>query len=63
MQQIGAKKLNKLFVKTGNELADLKDKLTEEVEGLSNEARKKILDILEEGDKATHSVKRMKNLA
>lgn len=58
-----SKKLNKLFVKTGNELADLKDKLTEEVEGLSNEARKKILDILEEGDKATHSVKRMKNLA
>lgn len=58
-----SKKLNKLLAKKGNELADLKDKLTDEIEGLSSDARKKILDILEEGDKTAHTVKRMKNLA
>ena len=58
------KKLGKLFVKTGNDLTDLKDHLSEEIEGLSNDARKKILDLLDEGSsKTNHTVKRMKNLA
>ena len=59
-----SKKLGKLFKQTGNELADLKDKLSGEIEGLSNDAKKRILDILDEtGTAGNHTIKRMKNLA
>ncbi|MDR3679162.1 MAG: YtxH domain-containing protein [Flavipsychrobacter sp.] len=51
------KKLNKMLGKTGAELDDLKRLLGEEVEGLSDDVRHRILNILDETSNTAGNIK------
>ena len=51
------KKLNRMVGKTGAELSDLRNMLGEEIEGLNEDVRSRILTIL---DESTQSAKKMK---
>ncbi len=51
------KKLNRMLGKTGAELDDLKRLLGEEVEGLSDDVRHRILNILDESRSTASNIK------
>lgn len=51
-------KLGKMGKETGDKLADLKKMVSNQVEGLSEDARERIQDVLNEGAKKTKRVKR-----
>jgi len=52
------KKLNRMLGKTGAELQDLKNLLGDEVDGLSDDVRHRILNILDETNNTASSIKR-----
>jgi gas vesicle protein len=43
-------KLNKLARKSGSQLSDLRDLVSKEISGLSDDTRQRITDILDEGE-------------
>jgi gas vesicle protein len=54
------KKLDEMAGDAGNQISDLKDKLSKEVAGLGSDARDRILAILDEGaDKAKSAKKKL----
>ena len=57
------KKMDKMAGKAGAELADVQKLMSKQIEGISDDARKKIMDILDEGadyaQKARNTVNRM----
>jgi len=54
------KKLDEMAGDAGNQISDLKDKLSKEVAGLGSDARDRILAILDEGaDKAKNAKKKL----
>jgi len=52
------KKLSRIASDTGDELSDLKDMVSNKIEGLGDEARKSIMDII---DKSMESAGRVQN--
>ncbi len=52
------KKLDKMLGKTGAELQDLKSLLGDEIDGLSDDVRHRILNILDETNNTASSIKK-----
>ena len=52
------KKAYKMLGKAGSELEDLKDMLSDEVEGLGDDVRKRILTMLEDTKSSANNVKK-----
>lgn len=52
------KKLNRMMGKAGKELDDLKSLLNDEIEGLTDDVRHRILTILDESAQSARNIKR-----
>jgi gas vesicle protein len=57
------KRLRKLASKSGNELASLKNIVSSEIEGLSEDARERIAGILDEGGSSTKRIRKAAKLS
>lgn len=52
------KKINRMVGKTGAELSDLRSMLSEEIEGLNEDVRNRILTIIDETSNSAENIKR-----